>query len=449
MDPTRMSTCATRAVGRGVLLLLALAGLCPEAMAGGGDELALSARARLGVHVYDFEDPFDDDLSSFFDTERYVRSKADDDPYYVDLFELDAGLARRDGTPLLLIERRSPNQLNDRARFELDWEGLGIDLGYWRLRTDELRVYPTGTLQECPPADPNQPCPFAFGTVFNPDTSSDNPLGFGDQLWTRRTGLAGKLRVRPDGFALDVPRLTEVELYSRWEKRRGERQDRFLLDLIREPTTDQRARFRAYRREQDQEVTTLGAGAVITPWNLFTSALDLNFERCREEAPVVTLGGLAALDPRIVPGSDERAARAFQFVPDTDRVTGSARVSRRIGDATFHGGGFITHLRQVKKSPLQDHLRVDDNRLTTFSAHAAFDMPLSHGIRLSAFGKYLKRHRSPGTDAFRLDPSVTPSVQVDPFLRERRELRTGVALLARPRAGALVGIGYRGRRVTR
>ena len=104
-----MSTCATRAVGRGVLLLLTLAALCPEAMAGGGDELAVSARARLGVHFYDFEDPFDDDgLSSFFDTERYVRNKDDDPPYYVDLLELDAGLARRDGTPLLLIEPSLP-----------------------------------------------------------------------------------------------------------------------------------------------------------------------------------------------------------------------------------------------------------------------------------------------------------------------------------------------------
>ncbi len=40
-------------------------------------------------------------------------------------------------------------------------------------------------------------------------------------------------------------------------------------------------------------------------------------------------------------------------------------------------------------------------------------------------------------------------MQVDPFVEEREELRTGVELLARPRAGALVGVGYRGRRVTR
>ena len=161
-----MSICATRAVGRGALLLLTLVALCPEVVAGGGDELEVSARAKLGSHFYDFDEPFDDDgLSSFFDIRRYARNKDDDHPYYVDFFELDAGLARSDGTPLLLFERRSPNRLNDRARFELDWKGLGIALGYRRLRGDELRVYPAGTGQAIP----------VFGTVFNPDTSPLNP----------------------------------------------------------------------------------------------------------------------------------------------------------------------------------------------------------------------------------------------------------------------------------
>jgi hypothetical protein len=209
--------------------------------------------------------------------------------------------------------------------------------------------------------------------------------------------------------------------------------------------TQQTARFRGYRRELDQYATTVGVGAVLLPWKLFTGDLELAFESFREDAPVVTLGTLAAQDPRVVPANPLQAARAFDFVPDTNRWSGSLQLSRRLdslGGATVQGGGFLTHLAQAsRKAPLQDELDLGDNSLTTWSTHGAFDLPLGETWALGGFAKWLQRQNGVDEDSFAA--LAPPDGQVDPVLDERSQLDAGLEATARPAPGALAGLGYR------
>jgi hypothetical protein len=439
-----MNTCATRTTIAGAALL--------AAASAAAQDLEWRGEGTLGARFYDLESPFDDDVTGWFDQYRYVRDKDSPLPYFVDLFHLDAGLFRDDDTALLRLERWSPWDWNDRAELGVDWRGLDFELDYWRYRSEELRLFPTGTgaTLPSPPAPPGTLFP-VFGTLYNPDASFGAVFQNDHRLDRRRTGVAGDLSLRLDGFDLENPFATELDLFSRYETRQGHEQDGFLLDTAREPVTVQTARFRGFRRELDQRVVTVGGGAVLLPWRLFTGDLDVAFESFREDAPVVTLAGLAALDPRIVPANADQAARAFDFVPDTDRWSGSLRLSRRIeslGGATVHGGGFLTHLTQAgRRAPLQDQLDLGDDSLTTWSTHGAFDLPLGERFALGGFAKWLQRQNGVDEDSF---AALAPlDGQVDPVLDARSELDAGLEATARPASGALAGLGYRLRWVDR
>ncbi len=417
--------------------------VCAALLAGsaGAQDLELRGDATLGARFYDLESPFDDDVTSFFDQYRYVSDKDSPLPYFVDLVHLDVGLARDDDTTLVRLERFSPWDWNDRAELDVDWRGLELDLDYHRYRSEELRFFPVGTGALVP----------VFGTLYTPDPPFAEIFENDQRLETRRTGVGGALGLRLGDFGLENPLATELDLFSRFERRQGHQQDSFLLDAAREPVTQQTARFRGFRREIDQRVTTLGGGAVLLPWELFTGAIDVSFESFREEAPVVTLGRLADLDPRIVPATPEQAARAFQFVPDTDRWSGSFQLSRRfegLGGATVHGGGFLTHLEQAgRRAPLQDQLGLGDDSITTWSTHGAFDLPLGESFAVGGFAKWLRRENGVDEDSF--DALAPPEGQVDPVLDSRSELGAGIEATARPVAGTLAGLGYRLRWVDR
>jgi hypothetical protein len=290
-----------------------------------------------------------------------------------------------------------------------------------------------------------------FGAVYNPDVPFAAIFQNDQRLDERRTGVAGSLSLRLPDFDLENPLATGLDLFSRFEHRQGREQMSFLLDSAREPTTSPTARFRGSRRELDQYVTTVGAGAVLLPWQLFTGDVELAFESFREDAPVVTLGSLAAADPRIVPITPDQAARAFDFVPDTDRWTGSLQLSRRfesLGGATLHGGGFLTHLAQAgRRAPLQDRLDLGRDSVTTWSTHGAFDLPLGESFALDGFAKWLQRENGVDEDSFAA--LAPPDGQVDPVLDARSELDAGLEATARPAAGSLAGVGYRLRWVER
>jgi len=399
------------------------------------------------------EDFSDDDLSSFFDQYHGFWVKERRPLYFLDLAHVDLGLARDDDTYLVRFERWSPHWLNQRGELEIQHGGFDLDVDYSRYRSDELRLYPQGTGGSIP----------VFSTVYNPDTAPSDPTGEDRRFFSRRTGVGGELRLRLDEEGFENPILTEIRLSSRFEHRRGQIQDSFLLDELKDvgQPSLQTARFRGARREVDQDRFAAGAELVLAPWQRFTGALDVRFETFREQAPVLLVGELFRIDPRIGdPTSNfdpfwaaNAELRAFNFVPDTRRLSGSLRASGTLGGASLHAGASATHLEQDgRRAPLQDRLGLPDAESTTYSANGALDVPLGRRFGLNAFGKLVQRRRSLDTETFDL---LGKSVfggdegQVDPFLERRREITAGLELKARIARSGSVAAGYRLRRIDR
>jgi len=403
-----------------MLLVAALLALCvgaPPAQAD-GDDLTVRGEATAGARLYFLENPFDDDdLTGYFDQYRYIETKNDDPAWFADVFHLDLGWYRDDGTSLLRFERTSPNWDNEHDLLQADWRGLDFDFDYRRYRSSSLRVYPDDTTGPYPTADD------ALAVRFNPDTSPDNPLGLDKTLWKQRTGFESELALRPDGFGIESKGFDELHVDTRYQERNGKRQDRYLLDEseLGQNGSYQRSRFRAQRTHLDQEVHGVGGGLVLTPGGLFTAALDVDFETFREEAPEKTVGGLEGTDPELGTGfSPETAAHGIFNVPNTDRLGGSLLLSRRIGGATLQAGASISTLRQSGgESSLQSLLNLDDTGTTTWSAHGAFDVPLWDSLGANGFVKFVSRRNDFNQDDLgRIDSTEG---QVDAFMRRRRE----------------------------
>ena len=449
-----MSTCVT---DRAWLLgtAVALSALVWSGAAASA-ELEPRARAELEIRLHDLPEVYsDDDLTSFFDQYHGYWIKERRPTYLLDLAHLDLGLAREDDTYLLRFERWNPHWLNERGELDVNLRGLDLDLGYHRYRSDELRVFPTGT--EVVGGI------LVFGSLYNPDTAATNPDGEDRRFFSRRTGLDGELRWRLDADGREAPILTEVHLNSRFEHRRGQIQDSFLLDKAKDVTefdpVAETARFRGARREVDQDRFSVGGGLVLAPWQLFTSSLDLQFETFREEAPVLQLGDLFAIDPDIgdpaaIPWVADASDRAFNFVPDSNRLSVSLRISPNWRQASLHAGAAMTHLKQDSQAPVQSFLDLPDNEVTTYSANAAFDVPLDRRFSLNGFGKIVQRRRSFDSETFALlgaplATSFQDEGQVDPFLERWRQLTGGLQLRTRLARAASVAAGYRIRRVDR
>jgi hypothetical protein len=428
-----MRTCVTKAViGAGALLL--------GAAASAGD-LELRGEGTLGAKLYQIDPPYDNsDLSSWFDQYWFIRDQGDPVPYFIDFFHLDVGLAREDDTYLARLERWSTNAINERGQVDADWKGLDFDLGWWRYRSDDLRLFPVGTGGSIP----------VFGTVYNPDTPFDEISQEDRRFWLERTGFLGDLRFRPDAFGLGNPVVAQASIFGGYEGRDGWNQDSFLLDAIGEPVTTQTARFRGYRQDLDQGVGTFGGGLVLGPWQRVTTALDGSFQTFRENAPVVTLDTLAATDPRIDPMTPAQGERAFDFIPDTNRATGQLRVSGWAGPAFLNAGAFVTNLAQTGRlAPYQNRFpELPTPEVTTWSAQGAFDWPIRQPLGLNGFVKYLRRDNG-------LDPGLYDAAfgaaggQLDPFIKARDEVDGGLELAADPVPGTQAALGYRLHYVTR
>ena len=430
MGRTRTSTCGTRWAGLCAALLLA-------GSAGADEDLSVRAEATLGAQFYDLDKPFDDDdLTSFFDQYRPIRNKDADLPWRMDVLHLDAGLEREDGTHLLRLERTSPEWRAERMRLDLGWRGLRLDARAHRIRNDELRVYPedTGDAALIP----------VFPTQFNPDAAG---LGRDEKFLVRRTGGRAELRLRPEDFGYGLPGLDQVTAFAGYEQRKGHRQDRFLLDDT-EASGAQTSRFRAFRRDLDQVVRDYGGGIVFSPFDLVTGALDVRYVRFRERNTELVQSDLAALDPAIGAVAAPLDSRAFFHVPDTNRLSGRLRLSRRVGDASFHGGAFATVLEQSGKGPTLQRIEgIRDGKVTTLTWHGAFDVPLRWGLALSGHAKWLRRDNGLDEDAF--DAFSSDGEQVGVFLRDSRELDAELELSARPIAGSLLAAGIRTRQIHR
>jgi hypothetical protein len=426
-----MNTCVTSARAL-VACLLASGSVAAE-------ETEFRGAATLGADLYHIDSPWDDDdVSSFFDQYHYVRDKDKDVPWFLDVTHLDVGFFRDDDTSLVRLERFSPWAKNDRAELEVDWERLRLDLDYHRFRTDQLRVFPTGTFP-----DPSMPALFpAFGTMFNPDVPNGSIFDEDNRLFDERLDVGGKLRVRLDDLEGGLPWLTQVSLLSRFGRHTGYTQDRFLLAQRREPVLapapGESQRFRGNRRELDQRVSTYGGGLVFSPLAQLTGAVDVSYESFRENASEVTFSDLTGFVP--VP-CQPCEGRGFHFVPDTDRWTGDLKLAGNVAGATVEAGAFYTRLDQDGSgSQLQQELDLGDPGVDTWSVQGAFDLPLGESMGVNGFAKYLRRNYDPVDDAFAaLNPGEG---QVDPIYETRREFDVGLELTAQPVPGTRLAFGY-------
>ena len=409
---------------------LAVAFACPAA----AQQWRGSATPGLTLHdpSRNFGDP---DLTGWFEQWEYLANKDADTPWYLDLLHSDLGYVRDDDTYLVHVERWAPYPYGDLTLLDVDWRGLRIDGQAHRFRTADLLVTPVGT------GDTGAIVAPRLGSRWNDDSQPD------DLFFVRRYGGGGELALRPEDFGLPLAPLSQISFYGSQESRTGQHQDRYLLDPDEVGRAPENTRFRGRTRKLDQDVTTLGSRLVAEPFGLATSVMDVSYQTFREIAPIALVGDLTAIDPAIEPGA-EAALRALFFVPDTNRLTGTLRASRRLGDATVHGGAFATRLWQTgRRTPLEQQAGLDDNHTITLSAHGAADVPITHWLGVDAYGKASLRNNYLPTDtALFADDNRT---QIAPFLRRLRDVNAGVELAAKPAPGARVATGLRYRDVDR
>ncbi len=433
-----------------VLTALAACALAGSASADDDEDEELTPRGEVtaGARLYFLQGDFDDDdLVGYFDQYRYIKTKNEDPAWFADLFHLDFGLYRGDGTSLLRFERKSPGWDNEHSLLEVDWRGIDFEFDYRRFRQSELRQFPEDTTTGPFPTSDD-----ALGIRYNSDLPDDNPLGKDKTFWNRRIGFTSELAVRPEDMGAPPTAYREIKVRTRYQQRKGREQDRYALDNreLGRVGGRQRARFRGQRRRLDQEVHGVGGEIVLTPGRRnFTLVADADFESFREDAPDRTIDGLVGTDPDLGTGfSEETRARGLFVVPNTDRMTGSLRMSSRIGNVSMHGSVFGTLLQQSGgKSRLQRVLDVGETETTTWSAHGAIDIPLTDDFGVNGFAKISSRKN--GFDRDDIEQIAPPEGQVDPFERRRQEINTRAEAYWRPVSGLQTIAGYRAQWVDR
>jgi len=425
-----MRTCGTR---RGAALaLLAATSLAGTAWGEGDDELESRGEATFGGSLYFIDAPYDNDfLGGFWDQYRQTHKKNHEPAHFLDILHFDLGFAREDDTYAFRAEGWSPNRNNTRVEVDSYFEAFDVDLDYRNYRSEELRYFPEGTFQ-----DVNPPGFFPYATQYTPDAPLAEVLDSNHRFWIQRNGVSGEIRLRPQSLGFGAPVLDQISIRSGYERRKGYRQDSFLLTSQELAFPNQR--FRGNRRRVDQAVTNIGGGLVLTPLSSVTTDFALDFESFRENAGVVTFDEIAAGNPPLPPPTGNTGLRAFNFVPDTNRLSASMRLASEVGSTQLQAGAFVTHLRQTNKAPLQRALGLDKQEVTTWSAHAGFDQELRQHLTLYGNAKFAERRNDLSPNYF--SPAIP---QVGPILRRRSELNLRLELALRPQAGALVATGYR------
>ena len=396
------------------------------------EEYEVDWSASLEVMVKSFEEPVDDDdVTGFFDLYEFTSGKSSGNPVQLGLSGLGLDVLGDEQTPLAQFRFLSPTSnlsltgsndepfLNQRADLFLRPRGVDLDLDYRRMRTDELRVFPNPSGLAGAPGD-------LIGTTFNDDTRPD------DRFFTRRTGVGGEVRLRTqdlfEGLELLGRQVPELRLRGGYEKRDGQRQFRYLSEAA--PST---SRWRGASTELDQRVSDVGGGLVLTPGGLFTLALDVDAEYFREGArPTLGFG----------------SSNPIHFIPDTDRLTGTARLQRRFGQrGVVHAGFQGASLKQVgDRTPRQQLSGLGDNAIRYYSANAGADFNIGREVSANAIFKYDLRDNRIRRNSLLFSPR---SGQVDPFLETLEEIEFGAEFVYRPRPTRLVALGYRGRWVDR
>jgi hypothetical protein len=347
-----------------------------------------------------------DDVGAFFDQYEFAPNKGTSVPIELGIrdFSYDRFVGPGE-TPQVQFRFASPTSnlgisgsdidhpfLNQRAVLFGRRSGVELDLKYWRLRTEDLRVFPN-----------------TLGRQFDDMTKP------GDRFDRERTGMFGEVRLRPEEMRSDATSgerwlAPEIALRGGFEERDGQRQLLFMQD--------QSNAWGALTQDMDQSSAQAGGGLLVAPGGLFTMAFDVDYDRFRQKSSTIIDSDLG---PPFLPGDD-----TVGFIPDTERLTGSVQVNSRIGERAVLTGGFqVSRLEQVGDStPNQSAAGLDDNHLLFYSLNAAADVDLTEAIAVNAFFKYDQRKNKIQRNTALFNP-IDNNVQFDPFLKRWDRIYTG------------------------
>jgi hypothetical protein len=368
----------------------------------------------------------DDDVTGFLDQYEFVPNKSTDFPVELGVRDAALDLFGPNETPLLQLRLESPTSnlgvsgsqiedpfFNQRALLLGRLPGIGFDLRYWRMRTEETRLFPNTA---------------GTGAIFEDRSSPD------DRFARERTGFSSELRARLHELYAPAARLGEIaapelSLRGGYEVREGDRQLRFLID----PDN----RWIGLAQSRDQEVGDVGGGLLLAPARLFTLTLDFDHERFRENES-------ATLQSTLGTGITSNS-RTIRFTPDTDRYTGTARLRGRIGERAVLEGGFqASTLEQVEDyTPSQRAAGLRDNSLQYYSGNFSADVAILGGLSANAFFKYDQRENDIERDTFLFNPAGDNGTQVDEFVRRWERILAGVEAVYRINAMNRVALGGR------
>lgn len=365
-----------------------------------------------------------DDVTGYFDQYEFVPNKGSDFPFQIGVSEASLDVLGAGDTPRLMFRLDSPSSnlgvsgsqvadpfFNQRALLLGRLPGFDLDLRYRRIRTEDTRVFPNTA---------------GAGLLF------DDESGRHERFDVERTGFDAELRARMAELFESEDWLRqigapELSLRGGYEARQGDRQLRFLVD----PTNQ----WIGLAQGRDQEVGDVGAGLLLAPRRLFTLDFDFDYQRFREnESPILQ----SSLGAGVPPNNN-----TIDFVPDTDRYTGSARFRSHLGERAVLEGGFQASLLEQAHdlTPTEDTAGLRDNHLFYYSANLTADVSLFEPLSANAWFKFDERDNDIGRNTPLFQDNN--GSQVDEFIRRWRQLRGGLEAVYRIDAGNRVALGGR------
>jgi hypothetical protein len=370
------------------------------------------------------DDENHDDVTGFFDQYEFVPNKGTDVPIELGLRDAALDLFGEGDTPLLQFRLESPTSnlgvsgsqiddpfFNQRALLLGRLPGFDLDLAYRRIRTEDTRVFPNTA---------------GLGLLF------DDRSGHRQRFDAERTGFGAELRtdlgeLLPSDSWLAKSVSPELSLRGGYEARQGDRQLRFLI-----PPTNE---WIGLAQGRDQEVGDVGGGLLMAPARLLTLDFDFDYQRFREnESPILqsSLGG--AIPP---------TQNTIDFIPDTDRYTGSARFRSHLGERAVVEGGFqLSVLEQAGSfTPFQDDAGMNDNRLFFYSGNVTADVDLVGSLSANGYFKFDERDNDIDRNTSLFDSHN--GTQVDEFMHRWRRIDAGAETVYRFNAGNLAAVGGR------
>lgn len=365
----------------------------------------------------------DDGIGAFFDQYEFTPNKSSSVPFELGIRSLSYDRFGPGQTPQVQLRFESPTSnlgvsgsqvdepfLNQRAELFQRSDGIALDLRYWRLRTEDLRLFPNTQGRQ-------------FDDLTRP----------GDRFNRDRTGMFAEARLRPRLSAIGATKYgewfsPELSLRGGFEERDGTQQLRFMQN--------QSNRWGAITQSMNQSTAKAGGGLLVAPGGLFTMTLDFDYDRFRHNSSTITE---RKLGPGFLQEND-----SVGFIPDSDRVTGTVLLQSRIGEwAVLEGGFHVSRLEQVGDfTPTQVAAGLDDNQLLFYSVNAAADLNITDRISANTFFKYDQRKNQIQRDTSLFNP-VDNDKQSGPFLKRWDRIYAGAEFLYQLHRRNMVAVGTR------